>query len=76
MRKNYNPSDPWGLLGKELSSNHCEGTKSIIIAYDHTGAIWAHCECGEEYQHDYGATWFQSEFDIKEAAEFFKEDGG
>ncbi len=39
MKRNYNPSDPWGLLGKKMPSGHCEGKKAIVIGYDHTGAI-------------------------------------
>lgn len=61
MERNYNSSDPWGLLDKEIQSEHCEEKKATVTAYDHTGAIWARCECGKEYQYDGGAgeyPWF------------------
>jgi hypothetical protein len=48
-------TDPWNLLGLEYPSQHCEGKKSKVVQYDHTGAILTECTCGERYWHDYGA---------------------
>ncbi|MBW3015785.1 hypothetical protein KY330_05150 [Candidatus Woesearchaeota archaeon] len=48
-------NDPWGLLGLEVSSKCCKGKKAKIIGYEHTGELFAECECGETYWHDKGA---------------------
>ena len=61
----YGPKDPWGWLGKKLLSKHCEGKKAIIIAYDHLATIWTCCECGAEYQHEEGISYFRSGIDAK-----------
>ena len=47
--------DPWGMLSKELPSRHCVDRKSLVVSYDHTGAIRARCECGAMYWHSKGA---------------------
>ncbi len=47
--------DPWGLLGRQERSGHCEGKKAKITSYDHTGYTRARCDCGQEYVHDQGA---------------------
>ena len=40
-------ADPWGMLGEKRKSRHCESADETIVAYDHTGATWWKCDCGE-----------------------------
>lgn len=51
--------DPWQLLAAILDSNHCKGKKAKVVQYDHTGAVYAICDCGKNYWHDHGA-WVSS----------------
>jgi|GEM_PF-3415112 hypothetical protein len=55
LEKEVLKDDPWQMLDTILDSNHCKGKKSRIISYDHTGAVYARCDCGKDYWHDHGA---------------------
>jgi len=43
--------NPWGLLSLKFSSQCCREKKAEVIMYDHTGALFAQCECGNQYGH-------------------------